>query len=237
MNINVYDNKHLCLYMFEQKLTKTRFTRVDGDSVENLIAKEDKQGETLAADIQEELSSAFKSQLPKVDKADFNIGIQALGENTSPIMITQSEYMRRMKEMANIQQGMSFYGEMPDMFNVILNSDHKLIKVILEDEEKSCKEATTPIQTEMNDVDKQRSELRKNHEGKKDEEIPTTEKDQLKELDNHYSELKKKKEAIYGDYASTNKVIKQLIDLALLQNGMLKGEALSKFVQRSIELI
>jgi len=223
--------------MFEQKLTKTRFTRVDGDSVENLIAKEDKQGETLAADIQEELSSAFKSQLPKVDKADFNIGIQALGENTSPIMITQSEYMRRMKEMANIQQGMSFYGEMPDMFNVILNSDHKLIKVILEDEEKSCKEATTPIQTEMNDVDKQRSELRKNHEGKKDEEIPTTEKDQLKELDNHYSELKKKKEAIYGDYASTNKVIKQLIDLALLQNGMLKGEALSKFVQRSIELI
>lgn len=223
--------------MFEQKLTKTRFTRVDGDSVENLIAKEDKQGETLAADIQEELSSAFKSQLPKVDKADFNIGIQALGENTSPIMITQSEYMRRMKEMASIQQGMSFYGEMPDMFNVILNSDHKLIKVILEDEEKSCKEATTPIQTEMNDVDKQRSELRKNHEGKKDEEIPTTEKDQLKELDNHYSELKKKKEAIYGDYASTNKVIKQLIDLALLQNGMLKGEALSKFVQRSIELI
>lgn len=223
--------------MFEQKLTKTRFTRVDGDSVENLIVKEDKKVDSLEADKQEELSSAFKSQLPQIDKADFNIGIQALGENTSPIMITQSEYMRRMKEMANIQQGMSFYGEMPDMFNVILNSDHKLIKVILEDEEKTCKEATSPIQTEMNDVDKQRSELRKNHEGKKDEEIPTTEKDQLKELDNHYSELKKKKEAIYSDYAGTNKVIKQLIDLALLQNGMLKGEALSKFVQRSIELI
>lgn len=223
--------------MFEQKLTKTRFTRVDGDSVENLIVKEDKKVDSLEADKQEELSSAFKSQLPKIDKADFNIGIQALGENTSPIMITQSEYMRRMKEMANIQQGMSFYGEMPDMFNVILNSDHKLIKIILEDEEKTCKEATSPIQTEMNDVDKQRSELRKNHEGKKDEEIPTTEKDQLKELDNHYSELKKKKEAIYSDYAGTNKVIKQLIDLALLQNGMLKGEALSKFVQRSIELI
>lgn len=223
--------------MFEQKLTKTRFTRVDGDSVENLIVKEDKKVDSLEADKQEELSSVFKSQLPKIDKADFNIGIQALGENTSPIMITQSEYMRRMKEMANIQQGMSFYGEMPDMFNVILNSDHKLIKIILEDEEKTCKEATSPIQTEMNDVDKQRSELRKNHEGKKDEEIPTTEKDQLKELDNHYSELKKKKEAIYSDYAGTNKVIKQLIDLALLQNGMLKGEALSKFVQRSIELI
>jgi molecular chaperone HtpG len=126
---------------------------------------------------------------------------------------------------------------MPDMFNIVLNSDHKLIKVILEDEEKSCKEAIEPLQNEMNDIDKQRGDLRKSHEGKKDEEIPTTEKDQLKELDNQFSELKKKKEAIFGDYAGTNKVINQLIDLALLQNGMLKGEALSKFVQRSIDLI
>lgn len=223
--------------MFEQKLKKTRFTRVDGDSIDNLIVKEDKKAETLAADKQEELSAAFRSQLPKIEKADFNIGIQALGDNAAPIMITQSEYMRRMKEMASIQQGMSFYGEMPDMFNIVLNSDHKLIKVILEDEEKSCKEAVEPLQNEMNDIDKQRGDLRKSHEGKKDEEIPTTEKDQLKELDNQFSELKKKKEAIFGDYAGTNKVINQLIDLALLQNGMLKGEALSKFVQRSIDLI
>lgn len=223
--------------MFEQKLKKTRFTRVDGDSIDNLIVKEDKKADTLAADKQEELSAAFRSQLPKIEKADFNIGIQALGDNAAPIMITQSEYMRRMKEMASIQQGMSFYGEMPDMFNIVLNSDHKLIKVILEDEEKSCKEAVEPLQNEMNDIDKQRGDLRKSHEGKKDEEIPTTEKDQLKELDNQFSELKKKKEAIFGDYAGTNKVINQLIDLALLQNGMLKGEALSKFVQRSIDLI
>jgi molecular chaperone HtpG len=223
--------------MFEQKLKKTRFTRVDGDSIDNLIVKEDKKADTLAQDKQEELSAAFRSQLPKIEKADFNIGIQALGENAAPIMITQSEYMRRMKEMASIQQGMSFYGEMPDMFNIVLNSDHKLIKVILEDEEKSCKEAVEPLQNEMNDIDKQRGDLRKSHEGKKDEEIPTAEKDQLKELDNKFSELKKKKEAIFGDYAGTNKVINQLIDLALLQNGMLKGEALSKFVQRSIDLI
>lgn len=224
--------------MFEQKLKKTRFTRVDGDSIDNLIVKDDdKKATALAPDAQEELSAAFRSQLPKIEKADFNVGVQALGENTAPIMITQSEYMRRMKEMANIQQGMNFYGDMPDMYNIVLNSDHKLIKVILSDEEKSCKEAVAPLQTEMNDVDKQRSDLRKGHEGKKDEEIPTAEKDQLKELDNHYSELKKKKEAIYGDYAGTNKVINQLIDLALLQNGMLKGEALSKFVQRSVELI
>lgn len=223
--------------MFEQKLKNTRFTRVDSDSIDNLIVKEDKKTESLAAEKQDELSAAFKSQLPKIEKTEFNIGIQSLGESSAPIMITQSEYMRRMKEMANIQQGMSFYGEMPDMFNLILNSDHKLVKLILDDEEKACKEAVAPLQTEMTDIDKQRSDLRKSHEGKKDEEIPTTEKDQLKHLDDHYSELKSKKEAIYGDYAKTNKVINQLIDLALLQNGMLKGEALSKFVQRSIELI
>jgi len=151
--------------------------------------------------------------------------------------MTQSEYMRRMKEMANIQQGMNFYGDMPDMYNIVLNSDHKLIKVVLEDEEKSCKEAVAPLQTEMDDINKQRNDLRKSHEGKKDEEIPTAEKDQLKELDNHWAELKSKKEAIYGDYATTNKVIRQLIDLALLQNGMLKGEALNNFVKRSVELI
>jgi len=223
--------------MLEQKNEKTRFTRVDSDFIDNLIVKEDKKSEMLESFKQDELSAAFKSQLPKLDKVEFNVGIQALGETTSPVLLTQSEYMRRMKEMANIQQGMNFYGEMPNMFNVVLNSDHKLIKTILDDEEKACKEAVTPLQTEMDDIDNQRKDLRKSHEGKKDEEIPTAEKDQLKELDNHFSELKSKKEAIYGDYATTNKLINQLIDLALLQNGMLKGEALNNFVKRSIELI
>jgi molecular chaperone HtpG len=225
--------------MFEQKFDKekARFTRVDSDSVDNLIVKADKKSDVLESQKQEELSSAFQSQLPKLDKTEFNVGIQALGENGAPVIITQSEYMRRMKEMANIQQGMNFYGEMPTMYNLVLNSDHKLVKMVLEDEEKACTEAVTPLQNEMNDIDKQRQDLRKSHEGKKDEEIPTTEKDQLKDLDNHYSELKKKKEAIYGDYATTNKIIRQLIDLALLQNGMLKGEALNNFVKRSVELI
>jgi molecular chaperone HtpG len=221
----------------EQKLEKSRFTRVDSDIVNNLIIKEDKKAEILEGNKQEELSAAFKSQLPKIDKIEFNVDTQALGENGTPVIMTQSEYMRRMKEMANIQQGMNFYGDMPDMYNIVLNSDHKLIKVVLEDEEKSCKEAIAPLQTEMDDINKQRNDLRKSHEGKKDEEIPTAEKDQLKELDNHWAELKSKKEAIYGDYATTNKVIRQLIDLALLQNGMLKGEALNNFVKRSVELI
>ena len=124
--------------MLEQKLEKSRFTRVDSDVVDNLIVKEDKKSDVLEASKQEALSAAFKSQLPKMEKVEFNVMTQALGENGSPVMITQSEYMRRMKEMANIQAGMSFYGEMPDMFNLVLNSDHKLVKEVLADEEKSA---------------------------------------------------------------------------------------------------
>jgi molecular chaperone HtpG len=149
------------------------------------------------------------------------------------VMITQSEYMRRMKEMANIQAGMSFYGEMPDMFNLVLNSDHKLVKEVLADEEKECDSAVAPIQQEMNDVDKRRNELK----GKKDEEISTAEKDEVNGLDQKWEELKTKKDEVFAGYAAKNKVVRQLIDLALLQNGMLKGEALNNFVKRSIELI
>ncbi len=209
--------------MLEQKLEKSRFTRVDSDVIDNLIVKEDKKGEILEADKQDAITTAFKSQLPKMDKVEFNVMTQALGENSAPVefnvmtqalgensapvMITQSEYMRRMKEMANIQAGMSFYGEMPDMFNLILNSDHKLIKQVLNEEEGACHAEVTPIQSEMDSINKK------------------------------WNDLKSKKEAIFAGYASNNKVIRQLIDLALLQNNMLRGEALNNFVKRSIELI
>ena len=223
--------------MLEQKLEKSRFTRVDSDVVDNLIVKEDKKSDVLEASKQEALSAAFKSQLPKMEKVEFNVMTQALGENGSPVMITQSEYMRRMKEMANIQAGMSFYGEMPDMFNLVLNSDHKLVKEVLADEEKECSAAIAPIQTELEDVTKRRDALKKKQEGKKDEDIPTSEKDELKDVNKKLDELKIKKEAVFAGYASKNKVVRQLIDLALLQNNMLKGEALNNFVKRSIELI
>lgn len=223
--------------MLEQKLEKSRFTRVDSDVVDNLIVKEDKKSDVLEASKQEALSAAFKSQLPKMEKVEFNVMTQALGENGSPVMITQSEYMRRMKEMANIQAGMSFYGEMPDMFNLVLNSDHKLVKEVLADEEKECSAAIAPIQTELEDVTKRRDALKKKQEGKKDEDIPTAEKDELNDLDKKWDELKQQKDSIFAGYAGKNKVVRQLIDLALLQNNMLKGEALSNFVKRSIELI
>ena len=223
--------------MLEQKLEKSRFTRVESDVVDNLIVKEDKKSDVLEASKQEALSAAFKSQLPKMEKVEFNVMTQALGENGSPVMITQSEYMRRMKEMANIQAGMSFYGEMPDMFNLVLNSDHKLVKEVLADEEKECSAAIAPIQTELEDVTKRRDALKKKQEGKKDEDIPTVEKDELNDLDKKWDELKQQKDSIFAGYAGKNKVVRQLIDLALLQNNMLKGEALNNFVKRSIELI
>ena len=223
--------------MLEQKLEKSRFTRVDSDVIDNLIVKEDKKGEVLEAGKQDAITTAFKSQLPKMDKVEFNVMTQALGESSAPVMITQSEYMRRMKEMANLQAGMSFYGEMPDMFNLILNSDHKLIKQVLSEEEDACQAEVAPIQSEMDSVNKQRNELKDKQKGKKDEEIPTSEKDELNELDKKWDDLKSKKEAIFIGYAGNNKVIRQLIDLALLQNNMLKGEALNNFVKRSIELI
>lgn len=223
--------------MLEQKLEKSRFTRVDSDVVDNLIVKEDKKSDVLETSKQEALSAAFKSQLPKMEKVEFNVMTQALGENGSPVMITQSEYMRRMKEMANIQAGMGFYGEMPDMFNLVLNSDHKLVKEVLADEEKECSAAIAPIQTELEDVTKRRDALKKKQEGKKDEDIPTAEKDELNDLDKKWDELKQQKDSIFAGYAGKNKVVRQLIDLALLQNNMLKGEALNNFVKRSIELI
>ncbi len=223
--------------MLEQKFEKSRFSRVDGDTVDNLIVKDDNKGSDLPTDQQTALSETFKSQLPKVEKVDFHVMAQSLGENSSPVMITQSEYMRRMKEMASIQGGMSFYGEMPDMYNLILNADHRLIKEVLTGEEKECGAEVAPLQSEMDEANKRREEIRKGHEGKKDEEIPAAEKEELGDLDKKLDELKNKKNALYAEYGSKNKVVRQLIDLALLQNNMLKGKALNNFVKRSIELI
>ena len=188
--------------MLEQKFEKSRFTRVDSDVVDNLIVKEDKKGDALEANKQEALSAVFKSQLPKVDKTEFNVMTQALGENSAPVMITQSEYMRRMKEMANIQAGMSFYGEMPDMFNLVLNSDHKLIKQVLSEEEIACAADIVPLQLSIDDVTKQRDALQKKQEGKKEEDIPTSEKDELKDVNKKLDELKIKKEAVFAGFDS-----------------------------------
>ena len=223
--------------MLEQKFEKSHFTRVDSDIVDRLIVKEDQKGEELPHDKQEVLSSLFKGQMPKVKKTEFHVEAHALGENNAPIVITQAEYMRRMKDMASIQPGMSFYGEMPDMFNLVLNSDHRLIKQVLSDAETACAEKLVPVESEIAMLTLRRNELQKAQEGKKDEEIPTAEKDELSDVEKKIEAQKAEKENILNGYAAGNKVGHQLIDLALLQNNMLKGEALTNFVKRSVEMI
>ena len=223
--------------MLEQKFEKSHFTRVDSDIVDRLIVKEDQKGEELPYDKQEVLSSLFKGQMPKVKKTEFHVEAHALGENNAPIVITQAEYMRRMKDMASIQPGMSFYGEMPDMFNLVLNSDHRLIKQVLSDAETACAEKLVPVESEIAMLTLRRNELQKAQEGKKDEEIPTAEKDELSDVEKKIEAQKTEKENILNGYAAGNKVVHQLIDLALLQNNMLKGEALTNFVKRSVEMI
>ena len=223
--------------MLEQKFEKSHFTRVDSDIVDRLIVKEGQKGEELPHDKQEVLSSLFKGQMPKVKKTEFHVEAHALGENNAPIVITQAEYMRRMKDMASIQPGMSFYGEMPDMFNLVLNSDHRLIKQVLSDAETACAEKLVPVESEIAMLTLRRNELQKAQEGKKDEEIPTAEKDELREVEKKIEAQKTEKENILNGYAVGNKVVHQLIDLALLQNNMLKGEALTNFVKRSVEMI
>ncbi|MBQ8875241.1 MAG: molecular chaperone HtpG [Bacteroides sp.] len=223
--------------MLEQKLEKCRFTRVDSDVVDRLIAKDEPKGEELATEKKDILSSVFRSQLPQMKKVEFNVEAQAMGENGAPIMITQSEYMRRMKEMANIQAGMSFYGEMPDMYNVVLNSDHKLVKQVLTDTNDACSEELLPIETSIATLNFEQSELRKKQDGKKQDEIPQADKEALSDVEKKLADEKSKKEAVLGKYAGGNKVVRQLVDLALLQNNMLKGEALNNFIKRSIEMI
>src|SRR5574344_743101 len=224
--------------MLEQKFgNNSRFMRVDSDAVDNLIVKEDKKDDSLSKPAQDILSNVFESQMPKIDKINFNINISSMGEASQPVIVTRSEYMRRMKEMSSIQSGMSFYGEMPDMFNVILNSDHKLIQNILVDATSACSEKVKPF-SETLEVSKNRaSELKKEKEGKKTEEVSESNKNELNDVENKISETESEIKRIYSDYASHNKVVQELIDLALLQNGMLKGEALNKFIKRRIELI
>ena len=221
----------------EQKLEKSRFTRVDSDVIDRLIVKDEQKGEKLPQDKQDILSTVFNGQLPKLNNTEFHVEVEPLGETAAPVIITQSEYMRRMKDMASIQPGMSFYGEMPDMFSMVLNSDHKLVKQVLDDAESACAEKLVPVESEIAMLKLRETELHKAHEGKKDEEIPTTEKDELKDVEQKLTEQKQQKDAIVNEYAASNKIVHQLIDLALLQNNMLKGEALNNFVKRSVELI
>ena len=223
--------------MFEQKFEKSRFMRVDSDIIDRLIVKEDIKKNELDSDQTDNLSSAFRSQMPQIEKAEFSVEVQSLGENAQPIIITQSEYMRRMKDISRYQSGMSFYAQMPDSYSLVLNSDHALIKGILDDENAKCGEALKPVISEIKGQQARLSALHQSQSKKKPEEITQEEKDDLANTEKALNEQRDKKKQIISDYAKDNKIVHQLIDLALLQNGMLKGSALDAFIKRSVALI
>ena len=223
--------------MLEQKLEKTTITRVDSDTVDRLILKEDVKKEMLDEERSSKLSAIFNSLMPRTDKTDFHVEAQPMGEDQLPVMITQSEYMRRMKEMSRLQPGMSFYGEMPDMYNLVLNTDSPLIKQVLAHSEEQTAEALKPIEAEIRGLSARQAVLRQEQDKKKPEEITQEEKDDLKKCSEDIQEQNRMKNDVLAQYAQSNAQVHQLIDLALLQNGMLKGEALNRFVKRSIDLI
>lgn len=223
--------------MLEQKLEKTRFSRVDADIVDRLIQKDDKKESELTKDEKDNLEQTFRSQLPKMEKTEFYVDVQALGEQTLPVLITQSEYMRRMKEASKFQAGMAFYAQMPDAFNLVLNSDHPLIKQVLEDGKTACATELQPVESELKGLEARLAALHQSQNDKKQEEIFQEEKDDVKNTESALEEQRTKKNNIIATYAASNKVVHQLIDLALLQNGMLKGAALDSFLKRSVDLI
>ena len=223
--------------MLEQKLEKTQFNRVDADIADRLIQKDDQPKSTLGADETDNLSQVFKSQMPELEKTNFMVDVQSLGETSTPVMIIQNEYMRRMKDISHFQQGMSFYQQMPDSYTLVVNSDHALVKKVLEDTNANTAEQLKPILSEIKGQEARLAALHQSQSSKKAEEITQEEKDDVKNTENAISEQRSKKTEILSEYAKGNKVVHQLIDLALLQNGMLKGEALAEFVKRSVELI
>jgi molecular chaperone HtpG len=221
----------------EQKFEKTRFVRVDSDTVDNLIRKTDANQVTLNEDQKNALQEMFKSQMPKLDKTEFMVTFEALGENSNPVMLTQSEYMRRMREMSAMQPGMSFYGELPESYSLVLNTDHALVKRLLAEEETACAEKLNPILGDLNGWKARQADLREAQSKKKEDEISSAEKEDMTNTNKKVDELVEQRNAIWAEYAAGNKLVSQLIDLALLANGMLKGEALSQFIKRSVQMI
>ena len=225
------------LSMLEQKQEKTRYVRVDSDIIDRIIQKEDAPKNNLSEEETDNLSETFRSQMPKIQKAEFNIEVQALGESFQPVLITQNEYMRRMKEMSQFQQGMGFYAQMPDAYNFVLNADHPLIKRVLNEVTEGTTKELEPIASELKGQKARLAALQQAQSKKKAEELTQEEKDDVQNTQKSISELQDKKKTVIQACAKDNEVVHQLIDLALLQNGMLQGAALDKFLKRSVSLI
>jgi molecular chaperone HtpG len=225
------------IQMLEQKFEKSRFTRVDADIIDRLIVKDDQPKLTLSEDESANLSEVFRSQMPKMEKTEFMVEVQSLGAEQRPVVITQNEWMRRMKEMSRFQQGMNFYAQMPDTMNLVLNADHPLVKRVLDDCKQGTDEALKPIVSELKGQEARLAAIRQQQDKKKPEELTQDDKDMKSECEKAIDEQKQKKQDVLSGFAAQNAIVHQLIDLALLQNGMLRGEALDRFLKRSVDLI
>jgi molecular chaperone HtpG len=220
----------------ETKLKNSHFTRVDSDIIENIIRKEDLKESKLTGEQKDILSPVFKSVLP--DALNFQISFEDLSENDAPALITQNEWMRRMKDMSAMGGGgMNFYGQMPDSYNIVVNANHPLVAKVLAETESNIGAEAGKLTAEIKELEKQKNELDEKNKSKKPDEIPQEEKDLLADLAKQEHELEDKRNKVLSEYGKTNNFVKQITDLALLANNMLKGEALSNFVKRSVELI
>ena len=217
--------------LLENKLEKTRLVRVDSDIVENLIPKDDHK-ETGLTDAQRDvLTAMFRSQLPQDDKTNYLVSFEALSSQSTPIVLTQNEYMRRMKDMAALQPGMSFYGELPDSYSVVINTANPVVERIAKEADAALGEKTAPLAQKIAEDEKALSELRKDNKDDKDTQEKTA------GLEASLKATRDERDKLAGEYAGTQPVVKQLVDLALLGNGMLKGEALNEFISRSLSML
>ena len=220
--------------LLEQQVEKSQFVRVDSDVIDNLIRKDNKKEVLLTTEQRNMLTGIFNSQIPTVDNAQFIVSFEAISETASPIVITQNEYMRRMKEMAAFQPGMNFYGEMPDSYNLIINTEHPLIVKVRNDADANVAEKLAPISKAITDNNSKITALR---DANKDKTLSEDDNANIKSLEEAVKQLRDEETALLSTYASSQSTIKQLVDLALLSNGLLKGEELNSFINRSIALL
>ena len=224
---------------WEQKNEKTRFVRVDADVLSKLIVKADAPKVEISDADRTAMTSLFQAAVPTLEKTEFMVTLDALDANDAPIVITQNEWMRRMKEMQKTGGNpmMGFYGDMPDSYSMVLNTNHRLIQDVLAAENAACADKVAPISAQLSELDARKQTIKDGQKGKKDDEVPVAEKEELQSIDKQIGDLGSQRNAIYADFAANSDTVKQLVDLALLANGMLRGKALADFVRRSTDLI
>lgn len=230
---------HLDLHFINQlesKFKESHFVRVDSDVIDKLIQKDETRESKLTPEQQSDLRPVFQGQLPDT-KANYSVTFEGLAEADQPVVITQMEFMRRMKDMSQLGGPMSFYGELPNQYNVVVNANHPLVLRINEEKEQKCRKDLDKFSEKLKPIQESKAEIDKANKDKKEDEIAQADKDRIAELEKKIKEFEDKREEVLNKFGKNNKIVKQLIDIALLSNNMLKGEDLNRFVKRSIELL